>query len=200
MGGRHGFDAVFCRGFFHDGHFGARVVGEAVHGHHRLQAELLEVGDVPRQVRRPGSHRVRRWRGQIGLRHAAVHLQRPHGADQHHGIRAQAGLAALDVEELLRAEIGPEARFRDHDVRQAQGGAGGHHGVAAVGDVGEGAAVNQSRIAFQRLHQIRLHGVAQQRRQGTFGTEIAGFHRRAVAATAHHQIADAPLQVRMVRR
>ena len=50
---------------------------------------------------------------------------------------SQARLAALDVDELLGAEVGAEAGFRHHVVGELQRGFGGHHGVAAVRDIGE---------------------------------------------------------------
>ena len=52
---------------------------------------------------------------EVVLGDAAVHLERAHGGDDDGRRRAEAGLAALDVEELLRAEVGAEAGF-GHDV------------------------------------------------------------------------------------
>ena len=72
----------------------------------------------------------------------------------------EAGLAALDVEELLGAEIGAEAGLRHHVVGELQRGLGRDHRVAAVRDVGERAAVDERRVVLQRLHQVRLHAPA----------------------------------------
>lgn len=45
------------------------------------------------------------------VRAAAVHLQRADGRDQDHDVGLQAGGAALDVEELLHPNVGPEPGF-----------------------------------------------------------------------------------------
>jgi hypothetical protein len=94
--------------------------------------------------------------------HAAIHLHGADGGDDDGGSRLQARLAALDVEELLGAEIGAETGFGDDIVGQLQRRRGGHHRVAAMGDVGERAAMHEGRVVFQRLHQVRLHRVLEQ--------------------------------------
>jgi hypothetical protein len=40
-----------------------------------------------------------------------VHLERADGRDQHRAVGREPGLAALDVEKLLAAEVGAEAGF-----------------------------------------------------------------------------------------
>ena len=67
---------------------------------------------------------------------------------------ARAGLAALDVEEFLGAEIGAEAGFGHDIVGELERGGGGEHRIAAMRDIGEGTAMDEGRRAFQRLHQI----------------------------------------------
>src|SRR6185437_15364867 len=44
-------------------------------------------------------------------RHAAMHLERPHGSDNNRRGRPEASFAALDVEEFLSPEIGAESGF-----------------------------------------------------------------------------------------
>ena len=88
----------------------------------------------------------------------------------------ETGHAALDVQELLRAQVRAEARLGDDIVAQLQGHAGGRDGVAAVGDVGEGAAVDKGGGALQRLHQVGLEGVLQQGGHGA----LAAFRSPAV--------------------
>ena len=75
---------------------------------------------------------------QVGLGHAAVVLQGPDGSHQHHRRRVEVGQAALDVQKLLRAQVSAEARLGDGVVPHLEGHPGGHDGVAAVGNVGEG--------------------------------------------------------------
>ena len=55
---------------------------------------------------------------------AAMHLQRPDGGDDDGAGRRRPADAALDVEELLAAQIGAEAGLGDHDVGQLQRRAG----------------------------------------------------------------------------
>ena len=78
----------------------------------------------------------------------------------------QPGLAALDVEELLGAEIGAEAGLGDHVVAELERRARRHHRVAAMGDVGERAAMDEGGIALQRLHQVGRQRVLEQHRHG----------------------------------
>ena len=85
---------------------------------------------------------------------AAVVLQCTQRGDHHAGVRAQARLAALDVNELLSAQVGTEAGLGDHVLAQLEGGFGGCYGVAAVGNVGKRAAVDDGRVVLQRLHQV----------------------------------------------
>ena len=103
----------------------------------------------------PASSAFRFFLLEVFLLDAAVHLERADGGDQHHAVGREAGLAALDVEEFLAAEVGAEAGFRHDVVGELERGRGREHRVAAMRDVGEGAAVDEGRRAFQRLHQIR---------------------------------------------
>ena len=82
---------------------------------------------------------------ELSLVDAAVVLQRAHGCDHDRTIRAQTRHAALDVNELLCAEIGTESRLRDRVVVQAECQSGREHGVAAVRNVCERSTVNEGR-------------------------------------------------------
>ncbi len=126
---------------------------------------------------------------------AAVVFHRAHRRHDHRGARPQAGLAAFDVEEFLGAEIGAEARLGDDVVRQLECALGGDHGIAAVSDVGEGAAVDERRVILERLHQVRRERVLQQHRHGSVRLEVARMHRLVVAGVADDDAAEALLQV-----
>ena len=132
---------------------------------------------------------------EVVLGDAAVHLQRAHGRDDHRRGRLQAGLAALDVEELLGAEVGAEAGLGHHVVGELQRRRRRQHRVAAVGDVGERAAVHEGRVVLERLHQVRLHRVPEQHRHRAVGLEVAGVDRRAVAAVGDDDVAEPLLEV-----
>ncbi len=132
---------------------------------------------------------------QVGLGNAAMVLQRADRGNHHDGIGLEPGKAALDVQELLCAQVGAEAGLRHAVVAQGQAHVGGHDGVAAVRDVREGAAVHERRGAFQGLHQVRLQGVLQQGRHGAFSVQVVRGDGLVVAGVAHHDAAQALLQV-----
>jgi hypothetical protein len=66
-------------------------------------------------------------------------------------------------------EIGAEAGFGHDVVGELQRRLGRDHRVAAMGDVGEGAAVDEGRVVLQRLHEVRLHRVLEQDGHGAVG-------------------------------
>jgi len=88
------------------------------------------------------------------LGNAAVHLERSDGGHDHGGGGVKPRLAALDVEEFLGSKIRAEASLGHHIIGELQSRFGRHHRVAAMGNVGEGAAMDEGRVVFQRLHQI----------------------------------------------
>jgi hypothetical protein len=92
-------------------------------------------------------------------------------ADHHRCRRLQARFAALDVDELLGAEIGTEAGFRHHVVGKLQAELGGDHRIAAMGDVGERAAMDEGRVVLERLHQVRRDRILEQYRHGAVGVK-----------------------------
>ena len=95
---------------------GRQVVAEAVDRHlARDLAGEVALLVVEEQVRPED-------REELGLGHAAVHLHRPDRGHEHHAVGREARLAALDVHELLGAQVGPEACFRHHVVCELQRG------------------------------------------------------------------------------
>ena len=86
----------------------------------------------------------------------AVRLQRTYRRYQHGCVRLQAAHPALDVEELLRAQVGAEAGLGDEHVGEPQPDLIGHDRRVAVGDVAEWAGVHKRRRPLKRLEQIRL--------------------------------------------
>jgi hypothetical protein len=118
---------------------------------------------------------------------------------EHHRIRPQAGLAALDVEELFGAEIGAETGLRDDVVGQLERCLRRYHRIAAVGDVGEGTAMHQRRIVLHRLDEIRLEGVLEQCRHRTVRTEFAHRDRRIIARVTEHDVTETVFEVGQAR-
>src|SRR5689334_20688828 len=99
---------------------------------------------------------------QVFLGYATMHLERPDGGDDHDAVGFETRLATLDVEELLGAEIGAKSGFGDDIVGELERRLGGNYRIAAMSDVGEGAAMNEGRIVLERLHQIGRERVLEQ--------------------------------------
>ena len=139
---------------------GLRVAGKMIQADHAGQAiDLGDVFDMAFQVRHALCQGRQVFPRKFGARDAAVIFQRAHGRHQRHHGRLQAGHAGLDIDELFRAQVRAKARLGHDIIGQLQPGLGGGHAVAAVGDVGEGAAMNDGQIILQGLRQIRLDGV-----------------------------------------
>ena len=83
-------------------------------------------------------------------------------------------LRHLMFEELLRAQVGAEAGLGHGVLGEPHRELRGQDAVAAVGDVGERAAVDERRVVLQRLHQVRLDGVLQQHGHRPVGLQIGG--------------------------
>ena len=116
---------------------------------------------MPQQIGDASAQGCRVLRGQLSFIGAAVEFQGPDRGHDDHCIRPQSRSAALDIQKFLGTQIGAEARLRHHIVPQPQSGLGGGHTVAAVGDVGEGTAVDDGGSPLQRLGQIGADGVLQ---------------------------------------
>ena len=112
-------------------------------------------------------------------RDAAMHLQRAHGRHDDRGVRLQPGLAAFDVEEFLGAEIGAEPGLGDDVIGELQRGRRRDHRIAAMGDVGERAAMDEGGVVLERLHQIGRDRVLEQHRHRAGRLEFGRAHRLA---------------------
>ncbi|MNQ69186.1 hypothetical protein D3C85_837680 [compost metagenome] len=129
------------------------------------------------------------------VQQAAVGLETAHRGHQHHAGGGDAGLAALDVEELLQPHVGAKARLGHHIVGEAQGDAIGDDGGVAVGDVGEGAGVHQHRGLLRGLHQGRLQRVFEQHRHGAGHLQLLGGDGLTLHVEGQLDAADAGSQV-----
>ena len=135
---------------------------------------------------------------QLGLGHAAVILQGADGGNDDHGVGVEPASAALDVQELLSAQVGSEASLGDGVVGQLHSGLGGLDGVAAVGNVGEGAAVDESGGVLQSLDHVGLDGVLQNGSHGTLGLQVVSGDGLAGTAVSHDHLGQAGLHVGQV--
>src|SRR5204862_2540106 len=82
------------------------VFGAAVDGHRAGQAvAVVNIVDVSLEVDHAAIERGETLALQVGELDAAVVLERPHGGHDHRGGGPEAGLAAHDIDELLRAQV-----------------------------------------------------------------------------------------------
>ena len=129
-----------------------------------------------------------------------LYFKRAGSRDDHDSAGANARHAALDVEELLGTQIGTEAGLGNGDIAKAHRHTRGHDRVAAVGNVGEGTAVDKRGRALERLHQVGLERVLKQRGHGTLGLKVAGTDGLAGKAVADDDLTQAFLEVADARR
>ena len=115
--------------------------------------------------------------------------------DNDGGGRREAGLAAFDVEEFFRAEIGAEARFGHGVIGEREARGRRDHRIAAMRDIGERAAVDEGRRAFERLHEIRRQRVLEQHGHRASGLQIFGRDRLFVRSIGDDDFAEPLLQI-----
>ena len=96
-------------------------------------------------------------------------LERPNRRNEHRCRGLESAGSALEVQELLGAQIGAKPGFSNYPVGVAQGHARCNQRVGSLRDVGKGSAVQNRRVALERLHQVGFDGVAHQNRHGIGG-------------------------------
>ena len=64
-----------------------------------------------------------------------------------------------------------------------------------MGDVGEGAAVDDGRVVLERLHEVRLQRLAQQHGHGAGGVQLARLDGTLAAGVADHDVPEALLEI-----
>ncbi len=126
---------------------------------------------------------------------SAVVLERTHGRDDDRRLGAQAGLAALDVDELLGTEVGTEAGLGHDVVGELERRRRGDDRVAAVRDVGERTAVDERRGALEGLHEVGAERVLEQHGHRALGLQVVRGDGPLLARVAHDDVAEATLEV-----
>ena len=192
----HERHAMVCHLALQQRQLGLSVVAEVVDRDDTWQTVVVvNVVDVPLEVRNAFLKRLEvllMQRGELG---GAVHLQRADGRDDHHGIGPDARFAALDVDELLCAQVCAEARLGDHIVGELECTLRRNHRVAAVCDVRERPTVHERRGTLQTLHEIGRQRVLEERGHRTVRVEILRRNRPLIVRIADHDCTEALLQV-----
>ena len=128
-------------------------------------------------------------------RHTAVHLQTLCRGHQNREVGLQSALAAFDVEKLFSTQIRAKSGFGDGVFGVGERHFGGKQRVAAVGNVGKGAAVHKRSRIFGGLYEVGLERIFEQHHDRTCHTEVADGERSAVVAIAEHDLLNAAAQV-----
>ena len=116
MGTQKGPHANLPRGLHDCRDFFLSVRMEPVDGNDRRHPEFANVLDVTPQVGTTDPYRIHVPGIEVLFADPTVHLQRSNGGDNHRRAGFKTRLAALDVKELLRAEVSAEACFCHHIV------------------------------------------------------------------------------------
>ena len=85
-----------------------------------------------------------------------MELESSDRGDEHHRCGVESRAHALDVEELLGAEISAEAGLGDYIVAELERRRRRQHRITAMGDIGKRPTVDKHRVVLQTLDQIRL--------------------------------------------
>src|SRR5580693_1811674 len=133
------------------GELGFAVRAEAVDRDHDRYPKAPQILDVPLKIGKALLQRRDILLLEAVAWNAAMHLERAYRGDDDRRCRFEPGLAAFDVEELLRAEIRSEPGLGHDIVGELQRRPGGDRRIAAMGDVGEGATMNKGWVVLQRL-------------------------------------------------
>lgn len=140
------------------------VVGvETIEGDDDRALKLRGAVEMSGEIFQPALQCIRVRQRERIERHAAVHLQRTDGRDDHNRRGSEPALAALDVHEFLPAEIKGESGLRDCEIGMRERHARREHGVAAVRDVCKRSAMHEGGHSFDALHEIRHQRLAEQR-------------------------------------
>ena len=126
--------------------------------------------------------------------------QRLHGRDEHDDARLELADPADDVEELLEPHVGGEPALGDDVLAEPERDPVGDERAVAVREIREGPAVDEGRLAFQRLDEIRLQGLLEDHGHRAGDLEILGRDGHSRVRAGDRDRAEAPPQVGEVAR
>ena len=167
----HAEGAMLERQLRHDLELELGVGRETVHCNHRVEPELLHDPQVSGEIL--GSALERR-NPTVGI--SAVALQSLSRGDQNDCSRREPAGAADDVDELLEAEVAGEAAFSDDVVGELEADQVADQRAVPVGDVREGAGMDEGRLTLERLDEVRLERVLEEHGHRTGDLEVFGRH------------------------
>ena len=159
---------------------------KGVEGNNRGNTEFLNILDVLLQVDDTFLQGLDILFLEFCLGNAAVIFESLDACYDDNRVGMQVSHAALDVKELLSAEVSAESRLSDRVVGDLDGSLCRADRVAAVRDVGEGTAVNKSRGVLNGLDQVGGDGFFEEGHHGTGHFKSLGKHGFALIIVADH--------------
>lgn len=143
------------------------------------------------------------------FRTTAVHLESSDGCDNDDSVGLKARSAALDVAEFLHTDVSTETSLGDDvaivvlwlallNASQLERDFVSKDRRVAVGNVGEGAGMNEDGCAFESLHQVWLNGVAHEDGERASDADVVGSDGLALLAVGADHLAEAALHVGQV--
>ena len=174
------------------------ILSEDVDSNNNRHAEFLHVLDMLLQIYKALLDCLHVRRGQLSFRHTAMHFQRTHGSYDNCGIRLEACITAFDIEEFFCAEVSTKACLGNCIISNAHSSSGCHDAVAAMSDVSERAAMDNSRNIFQRLYQVRLDSVLQESCHSAVCLNLACGNRLAAVVIGNNDFSQTLLEVMQV--
>ncbi len=158
------------------------VCREGVDAHHGADAVLLHILNLLAQVGASLEDVVgvfaQHLLGQRLTRHnfvlARVQLERADGGDDHRSVGLESTVAALDVEELLCANVCTEARLGQQVVTALDANQVGQDAAVAVCDVGKRAGMHKCGRVLQRLEEVGLDCLLHKHRHRAGGQQLLG--------------------------
>ena len=120
-----------------------------------------------------------------------MHLERADGGDEHRAGGLEPGLAALDVEELLGAEVGAEAGFGDDVVGELERGRVAITELQPCAMLANGPPWTKAGVPSSVCTRLGASASLSSAVMAPCRLEVAGAHRLAVARVADDDVAEA---------
>ena len=171
------------------------ISSKLIEGDDYCLTEALEILHVLVEVPIASFHTSNVWLLDVFLSYATMHLQCLESNDENSKVWLQTSLAALDVVELLCAEISTESCLSDGIVAIFESCCCSHHRVTAMSDVGERTAVNESRSSLCGLNQVWLQGIEEEGNNTATYTHILDGEWLVILSDTQENIVDATAEV-----
>ena len=126
----------------------------AVEGNDNVLAKLSQVFHMLVQIPEARLNALYVGLFYMVIAHASVHFKSLKRNNEHGYTGLKPRLAALDVVELLRSEVGSEACFGHGKVAIGERRLRSHHRIAPMRNVGKGPAVDKCRCVLGGLHKV----------------------------------------------